>query len=236
MSKYPPLTASAVHVHHYKIHSTALLAEKYSQFLSGNEMGRVNQYRSPALRERFIIQHGILREVLAQYLALDPIDICYQYTDTGKPVIDGLQFNLSHSGVEMAVAVSSVFPLGIDIECSHREINQSQIAKIIFSLQELQDWNRLPELERKTALLQTWTVKEAHLKALGIGLNHSLKHLTLEESPDSSTIHVIDDVNGMNSTVMILNFTQSTMVGAVAVTGCQQQPPEICLFEEIGTA
>jgi 4'-phosphopantetheinyl transferase len=95
----------------------------------------------------------------------------------GKPrVADGagLQFNLSHTRGLVACAVSWQVELGVDVENLDRRA-PLELAGTYFAPAE-QAWLRgLPTAARPRGFFQLWTLKEAYIKATGLGLAQPLE-------------------------------------------------------------
>ncbi|MFF2370993.1 4'-phosphopantetheinyl transferase family protein [Agromyces sp. NPDC058110] len=84
----------------------------------------------------------------------------------------GLDVSISHSGTTMLVAVSRGAPVGVDIEVAPFEaFARPQLVRRMCSAAELEVFASVPDGPiRRRALARAWTVKEATLKASGIGL------------------------------------------------------------------
>lgn len=95
----------------------------------------------------------------------------------GKPYLinyPNLQFNLSHSGDNM-IFIFSTKKIGIDIEMV-KDVNLN--GKEIFFCKD--EWSYINSFNHNTsAFFEIWTLKEAYLKYLGIGLNESLKNVNV---------------------------------------------------------
>lgn len=77
--------------------------------------------------------------------------------------------SLSHTGAGGAAAVSPS-PIGVDLEWRSRRVRWAALARAHFSQAE-QDWlASRPQPQRKAAFLGLWTLKEAWLKAQGLGV------------------------------------------------------------------
>ena len=102
--------------------------------------------------------------LLWNVLGLEDCDI--EYGKNGKPFSkkSNLHFNISHSGEWVALAVGQN-EIGVDIECHN--IGNEKLAKRVFTPLE-QSW--LKENEQ-SAFEHLWTLKEAVMKQLGIGLS-----------------------------------------------------------------
>jgi 4'-phosphopantetheinyl transferase len=108
----------------------------------------------------------ILRDLLAAYLNLDPDAVGIERDHRGKPhlarpVETGLQFNLSHSGGYLAVALGLRDVLGVDIEGSPRNRPWLALAQRYFADEEYQALSLLPPDRLAAAFLQLWSCKEA---------------------------------------------------------------------------
>lgn len=95
----------------------------------------------------------------------------------GKPALfgGGPHFNLSHSGVYAACAVSDC-PVGLDIQ-SEREYRE-RLAERFFSAQERSFI--AGSGDRDYAFTQIWSVKESCVKLLGTGLQTPLSSFTVD--------------------------------------------------------
>lgn len=80
-----------------------------------------------------------------------------------KPFIDGVEFNLSHSGNVVVCAVADT-EVGVDIERSDRK--NDTVAEKYFS-----------DAEKKHSFSYIWTRKEAVLKTDGSGIAYGLKNI-----------------------------------------------------------
>ena len=118
---------------------------------------------------RFRCVRTVLRLLLGSYLATKPHCVCLTYGAQGKPAMDGLRFNISHSG-DLAVFAFTLLPaVGIDVE-ELREVSSAfQIAEYYFSRAERDALASLTE-DQSESFLRCWTRKEAVVKALGGGL------------------------------------------------------------------
>lgn len=114
-----------------------------------------------------------VRSLLGEYAGADAI---IEYDARGKAHVcgDGLQFNVSHSGGALALAVSRSQPLGIDLEHQRRPRRAIELAQRFFAPHEAAALQRLPESEQQAAFLRLWTRKEALVKAEGGGISGSL--------------------------------------------------------------
>lgn len=102
----------------------------------------------------------------------------YAKQSDGKPIITNsrLVFNQSHSDESYALAFSlSVRELGVDTESIHRQANFDALARRFFHADEYTLW-RDNGCDR-VLWLKLWTIKEAVLKANGLGIRMNLNEL-----------------------------------------------------------
>ena len=152
------------------------------RFLSEDECVRADRLRSDAARRDFIVAHDLLRRTLSTYGPLAPDDWRFITDRFGKPSIDGcgedvtpcLSFSLSHTAGCVACAISSDTAVGVDVERTDRRAAVTQLADRYFSEREAAELRALSESMRLVRFTELWTLKEAYLKSVGVGLSGSL--------------------------------------------------------------
>jgi len=127
----------------------------------------------------------LLTRLLSGYLGIPHGDLIIERDLYGKPHLVGehaarVQFNLSHSGASMIVALSRDQALGVDIEDGLRERPWLALAERYFAPAEYRRLARLPEATLAAAFIDLWSCKEAVLKALGRGIAFGLHRLRFE--------------------------------------------------------
>ena len=141
--------------------------------LSPAERARAERFAFPRDARRFTAAHGWLRIVLGAVLGTPPVDVAL--TDgPGKPgLAEGGQpcFNLSRSAGLALIAVAPC-EVGVDVEhAAGDDVNFGlDLARVACTAAERAQLHRLPRPAWAQALLRGWTVKEAFLKATGLGL------------------------------------------------------------------
>jgi 4'-phosphopantetheinyl transferase len=142
--------------------------------LSPDEQSRSARFRFDRDRQRFIVAHGALREVLGCYVGTRPGDLRFVHNEFGKPALAPEfdfrpRFNLSHSAELALIAIAADADVGVDVERVRAEADYAEIAKRFFSTEEVDELNRVPGHLHAEAFLGCWTRKEAYLKARGEG-------------------------------------------------------------------
>src|ERR1043165_8757343 len=102
----------------------------------------------------------------------------FRHGPHGRPEIDGtplrgLRFSLAHTHGLVAIAVTMHADVGLDAESSSR-VGVAGIAEHWFAPPECAPLARLEPAPRERAFLDYWTLKEAFLKANGLGLGEPL--------------------------------------------------------------
>lgn len=151
--------------------------------LSADEHRRANRFLSKPAKELYIFAHTLLRVTLARYLGLMPEAIRFRSTVNGRPELVSspsgreLRFNLSHTDGLVACVVSHLF-CGVDVEAREPQINHSDLAEVVLSEEELAAWRRHPSSDCGERFMRIWTLKEAYVKARGLGLALPLREIT----------------------------------------------------------
>ena len=160
--------------------------DRYWEMLSTEERERADRFRFERHRRRFVAGRGELRRLLSRYLGLSPWEVALGYGPEGKPFCTNqppgwrICFNLSHSENAAALAISSGFEVGIDVE-QVRPIEES-VPLEVFSTRERAEFTALPDAERQKVFFESWARKEACLKALGTGFTLPPAHFEFDLS------------------------------------------------------
>ncbi|RCG30285.1 4-phosphopantetheinyl transferase [Sphaerisporangium album] len=158
------------------------------EVLSDDERDRVARLRGPGARRRGLGARLLARLLLARYAGVRPSVLSFATRWHGRPELSPnpwrLRFNLSHSEGLIACVVTSEVPCGVDVQ---RPVGQDVLHHLAMALSE-PEAARLSVLRpgppQARVLVDTWTVKEAYTKALGVGLRYGFEHLTVEGLPD----------------------------------------------------
>jgi len=148
------------------------------ELLSDDERQHLNGYRIREAAERYIVTRALVRSVLSHRLGIPGPVIKVSRTDTGKPVLTaGVHFNVSHSGDLVLLAVSEQRPVGVDVERKRPVVKVRALSQRWLSDRERASLERLRSLgiDESDSFLRIWSLKEAQLKALGVGISGSAR-------------------------------------------------------------
>lgn len=150
--------------------------------LSEKEITRAEKLSLEADKRRYIISRAILKGILSRFLNVDEKEIEFNYSKDGKPFLPGnhnLQFNSSHAGDAFVIGFAHNREIGVDVECLNRELNISNLQTYLFTPAEIKLFHTLDHNLRNETFVDSWTKKEAMLKATGAGLTQSMNTLDL---------------------------------------------------------
>lgn len=181
-----PLT-DEVHVWRIPLGATGERRRELARHLSPDERTRARRLRFERDRDRYVVAHGALRELLAAYLAAPPAAILFRRDASGKPSIDAsdIDFNFSRSGEIALCAIARGHALGIDVEEQRAVCDVNALAASCFSPLEIATLERVPADQRLRAFYSGWTRKEAYLKGKGTGLTVPLGEFDVSLAPDA---------------------------------------------------
>ncbi len=156
--------------------------------LSPEERERADEFHFEADRNRCVLARGLSRLLLGHCLGRRADEVQFQYNAFGKPILAGglhpsMQFNLSHSGDLVLIALSRGRALGVDIERMRTDVAAKEIAARFFSADECRALATVAPALRCAAFFACWTRKEAYLKARGDGLSLPLAQFDVSFLP-----------------------------------------------------
>ena len=127
-------------------------------------------------RRAFAITRALVRLTLSTYGPTAPVDWRFvtnahecPFIETSQAGTPPLHFNVSHTEGVVALAVTRGNRLGVDVERVTRDVTDG-VAERHFAPAEVRDLRRLPESDQPVAFFEYWTLKEAYIKARGMGL------------------------------------------------------------------
>ena len=185
------LPLNAVHVD--LVHSDSPDAwaqhEGYRALLSGEEHDRMARLVFERDRRRFLLTRALVRTMLSRYAGVPPARWSFIANVHGRPeIVDrprgvpDLRFNLSHTEGLIACAVTIGREIGVDVEHTGRRLTHD-VAGRFFAPSEVNNLRELPENEQQRTFFDYWTLKEAYIKARGVGLALPLADFAFRLAP-----------------------------------------------------
>ena len=146
--------------------------------LDAEERVRRQRFRSEHKQREFLTAHALARVALSHHRSVTPRDWRFRTNANGKPALDpdcGLRFNLSHSaGLAVCLVADAAVEVGVDVEAITRASEIAAVAHKVFSKAERAQLDALLEAEKRDRCVSLWTLKEAYVKARGVGMGSTL--------------------------------------------------------------
>lgn len=170
------------------------LLPAWVDLLDTTERGRFERFRFERDRNLYATAHALVRTTISRYVAIAPAQLRFGTTANGKPCLDpaqnpfGLRFNLSHSRGLAACLVARHAEPGVDVEELASPCHPLEIADRYFAASEANALRRMTGKTLRDHFLSLWTLKEALVKATGVGLSLPLDGFAFDIQGES--IHV----------------------------------------------
>lgn len=152
------------------------------RLLSPDERERYRATRFEGRRREYLLTRALLRSALSAYAPTPPWAWRFCLNPHGRPELatpSPLRFNLSHCDGMVACAVAQGREIGLDVEPAGRAATVLELAARVFSPREREALSTAASHRARCDLaLALWTLKEAYLKARGVGLALPLRSLT----------------------------------------------------------
>jgi 4'-phosphopantetheinyl transferase len=146
--------------------------------LDDAERARITSFRREDDRRRFVASHALARLVLSQATGLPATRIRFAaqcrrcggaHGKTRVATAPQLHISISHAAGRVAVAVTLLGPVGVDLEPTGAD-DLDGLADVALTTRERVAFAQLPSEQRSSAVLTWWVRKEAVLKATGDGM------------------------------------------------------------------
>ncbi len=166
--------------------------------LTEDERRKQQRFHFERDRHRYLVTRASLRLVLSRYLPLEPLRWRFITNDYGKPRIADcalaarLSFNLSHTEGLILIAVSAHDGIGVDVENVSRDV-ALDVADHFFAPWEARAMRALAPALQRQRFFEYWTLKEAYIKARGMGLSIPLEQFRFELDADPRGIGISFD-------------------------------------------
>jgi 4'-phosphopantetheinyl transferase len=132
----------------------------------------------------FEVAHALVRQGLSVYADVPASDWSFATNQWGRPEVVGpaqaprFTFSLSHTRGLVACAISEGVECGVDVESFARGGRPLRVARRVLSEREFADLEAQPAEAKLGRLLEYWTLKEAYLKARGVGMSVAMRDVS----------------------------------------------------------
>lgn len=155
------------------------LTRRYWELMNPGERQRAVRFMRHKDRHRYVVTRALARTVLAGYVCQPPEGLNFGRTPAGRPFLVAPRagvplpsFSISHTEDYVFLAVARHLRLGFDAESAGRQVEFAAMRRF-FTAAEARYVLQHPASSRRR-ILELWTLKEAYVKALGLGLHLGL--------------------------------------------------------------
>lgn len=138
-----------------------------------SDRARYESYRNDSDRAMFLAGRVMARALVGSALGVAPNAWRWREGSHGRPEVDApdtpIRFNLAHSAGLVACAIANGRDVGVDVEYLRRRPVDPQVVRRYCSPEEVRDIEAHQPAWHDRFLLY-WTLKEAYLKARGLGI------------------------------------------------------------------
>ena len=162
----------SVYTYHYENDLSEKKKDCLLKSLSIDERKKVFGYKRKIDSDISLISRFLLRNLLSPILKVNPAEIDFFYNKYNRPYLETIDFNVSHSGRRIVIAINRAGRVGIDIE-KIRKVEE-ELVELCFTESEKKYIFGKGIFELKK-FFELWTLKESFIKADGMGLSYPLK-------------------------------------------------------------
>jgi len=179
IAELPPLRADQVHVWGVHIPRVRSRLDVMGSVLCEAELEKAARFHGSADRETSIVSRSALRILLSGYSGIPADKIEFAYSANGKPAAcdSDLNFNVSHSGDWIVVAIGRDRKIGVDVERIRSDVDIAAISRRYYSSGEREYMDQSEDA--CTAFFHIWSRKEAYIKARGSALFRELSAFSI---------------------------------------------------------
>jgi 4'-phosphopantetheinyl transferase len=208
MASAQPPTAPVVRVWH--AHTRTLASDNAAEkraltWLSPGERDRYHRYRRDADRAMFLLGRVMARALVGRALGVAPLEWTWREGVYGRPEVEAADsaggracsFNLAHSGGLVVCGLAETAAVGVDVEDRGRVAVDRRVVRRFCAPREIADIESRGETGWHDRFLEYWTLKEAYLKARGVGIAVPLADLSFSLAAPAPTLTFL---NGLADT------------------------------------
>ncbi|MDE0697996.1 MAG: 4'-phosphopantetheinyl transferase superfamily protein [Boseongicola sp.] len=155
-------------------------------WLDSAERERRARFLHPRPQRQFTLCRAVLRQILCRRLGCRNDELSFATGQHGKPFALArgrpapVTFNVSHGGRHGLIAFASAGQVGVDVEERLARRDMDGDIRVLFAPRERSRFEALSGSRKTELYYRLWTLKEALVKATGIGLQGG-SVLTLRE-------------------------------------------------------
>jgi 4'-phosphopantetheinyl transferase len=206
------------------------LLKEYRSLLTDAERAQEIRFHFARDRRRYLVTRTLVRTTLSRYVDIAPMDWVFGLNEYGRPEIANnepqaqrISFNIAHTNSLIVLGVTQDYALGVDVE-NTSERAPIRIAEDKFARAEVLALRGLPSERQRQRFFEYWTLKEAYIKARGMGLSLPLDAFSFS-FPDERAIR-LKTRRSLKDDPARWRFWQFCLEPYYLVAVCAQQPLE----------
>jgi 4'-phosphopantetheinyl transferase len=207
--------------------------ERARRWLSPADGVRHERYRFPADRDMFLVGRVMARALVGRALGIGPQEWEWREGPRGRPEIADpdahrrVSFNIAHSAGLVVCAVSNDGTVGVDVEHRLRPPVDARMVRRYCAPGEIDDIERQGPAAWQDQFLKYWTLKEAYLKARGLGIAVHLSDLCFTLGADAIRLERLDSLSADDDHewAFVLDGSSPSHYVAAAVTARAGETP-----------
>ena len=168
-------------------------AQACAALLTPEEQERWQRYKFEQHQRESLATRALVRTALSHYRAIAPDAWRFKESEHSKPFLDpdcGLKFNLSNSVGLVVCLIAECDEVGVDIESHARSPEIMKVAERVFSRTERVQLDELEDAAKLDRVLSLWTLKEAYIKARGMGFALPLEKISFLFGTDGIRLEI----------------------------------------------
>ena len=187
---------------------------------------RYERYRFQADRDMFLLGRVMARSLVGRALGVGPRDWDWLEGPRGRPEIADpaaaarVSFNLAHSAGLVVCAISTDGTVGVDVEHRLRPPVDARMVRRYCAPCEVEDIEGHGPSAWQDQFLKYWTLKEAYLKARGVGIAVHLSDLSFTLGGDAIRLERLNSLSAHDDAdwAFVLDASSPAHFVAAAVT------------------
>ena len=166
-------------------------------WLDQSEQARLERIQAARRRREFVLCRSALRAVLCDRLDCDNTQLSFEDSEQGKPsalvraATAAIDFSVSHSGGHALIAVVEEGRVGIDVEDRSTTRDIDGAASLTFTPAEQAELAAMSGARKTEFFYRIWTMKEALIKALGVGFGLNPSRFEIPPAMRSGARHCV---------------------------------------------
>ena len=190
LPEIPPLREEEIRIFALSLDAQAHQSNIDQTALTEEEAHRAERFRFIIDKNRFISGRTIARRAIRSLLNSSS-NLSFTETRNKKPVLSvdrSIQFNISHSGQWVIVAMTLDDPLGVDVEYQDGCKDINGLGKRVMTEKEFALFTAAPDSDRLDLFYSLWVRKEAVLKCMGTGFSLDPRSIEVGHNKASPSI------------------------------------------------